>query len=81
MPPCRTRIKIQNTHTDKMQSNFLIMTVPEKKIFGDTGVLTESDIKYFERFIDVNKDVLINYWFNNNDMFIEDVIESLKFDV
>ena len=76
------RIKIQMNHSDRVDSKqFVTMTIPDKILIGDPGDLSNEDIEYFERFIDVNKDVLLDYWFNGEERFIEDVIESLKFNV
>ena len=39
------------------------------------------DLRYFERFIDANRELLLRYWNEGESMFIDDVIEALKFDV
>ena len=76
------RIKIQTSYSSRMDSHHLVtMTVPDKRIIGDTGELSKADIRYFERFIDANKDLLLQYWNNGENMFIDDVIENLIFDV
>lgn len=76
------RIKIQTNHSPNMESqNLVTMTIPDKRIIGDIGELRASDIRYFERFIDANKDILLKYWNDGNNMFINDVIDNLKFDV
>ena len=36
---------------------------------------------FFARFIDANRKLLLRYWNEGESMFIDDVIEALKFDV
>lgn len=74
------RIKIQQNHDEKIKSKITFsMTIPDKEIIGDIGDLNNKDIKYFENFIDNNKELLINYWDNGQDMDTMDVINSLVF--
>lgn len=76
------RIKIQKDYNDNIHSNNTFsMTVPKKEIVGDTGELKSEDIEYFKRFIDKNKDILLEYWNNGINMDTLDVIESLMFNV
>ena len=61
--------------------HLLTMSVADKKTSGEPGDLSESDLRYFERFIDANRKLLLRYWNEGESMFIDDVIEALKFDV
>lgn len=74
------RIKIQQNYDEKIKSKMTFsMTIPDKEIIGDTGDLDNKDIKYFENFIDNNKELLIEYWNNGENMDTMDVINSLVF--
>lgn len=74
------RIKIQNNYNpDVKKDSTFTMTIPDKEIIGNTGKLNNKDIKYFENFIDNNKELLIEYWNNGENMDTMDVINSLVF--
>jgi hypothetical protein len=79
---CAPVIMIQTSDLDRMDSRHLLtMSVADKKTAGEPGYLSESDLRYFERFIDANRELLLRYWNEGESMFIDDVIEALKFDV
>ena len=79
---CAPVIMIQTSDLDWMDSRHLLtMSVADKKTAGEPGYLSESDLRYFERFIDANRELLLRYWNEGESMFIDDVIEALKFDV
>ena len=64
---CAPVIMIQTSDLDRMDCRHLLtMSVADKKT---------------ERFIDANRKLLLRYWNEGESMFIDDVIEALKFDV
>ena len=79
---CAPVIMIQTSDLDRMDCRHLLtMSVADKKTAGEPGDLSDSDLRYFERFIDANRELLLRYWNEGESMFIDDVIEALKFDV
>ena len=79
---CAPVIMIQTSDLDRMDCRHLLtMSVADKKTAGVPGDLSDSDLRYFERFIDANRKLLLRYWNEGESMFIDDVIEALKFDV
>jgi hypothetical protein len=72
------RIKVSAHYGEKidLSAGFFTITIPEKKIMGDTGEIKFKDIELINRFIDLNADLIIQLW--NKEIDIVDFIVEMQ---
>lgn len=72
------RIKVQKdySHRKNMEHNSFTITIPDKEIKGNTGIIKPSEINLVKNFIDINLKILIDYW--NYEIDSKDFFKAMK---
>lgn len=75
VPKHKPRIKV-----DLSDGSQLSVEIESHKIKGDSSKVKSSDLKKLFKWLDLNKEILLDYWFNAHSGSIDnvDVFESLK---
>jgi hypothetical protein len=73
------RIKVQGDYSNKLRKDllFIVTISDEPKVIGDTGELSESDINLAKEFVELNMEVLLDYW-NEVDVNLASIFSKLK---
>lgn len=70
------RIKVAKQYGDKTTNDLFTIRVDNLKVVGNTGEIKERDVEMVKEFIELNREVLIDYWNDNID--IQTVLERLQ---